>query len=632
MIQSRPTREPLGMSHRKKPIVLLGLISLLAACQQNADSPSAATASTGHDSAAVSAAPTPTAEEAGEFLRSAESELSALAIDATRAAWIQNNFITTDTNQIAARTAEKYTATGVGIAADAARFNALDLDNEVRRKLNKLKTSLTLPAPQDQDKTSELATIASELSSLYGQGEYCRDNGECWSLGQMTEQLASVRDAELLEEIWVGWRGVSPPMRAQYQRMVEIANEGAVDLGYSDVGQLWRSSYDMDPDEFALEMDRLWGQVKPLYDALHCHVRAGLNTHYGDEVAPPNGPIPAHLLGNMWAQSWGNIYPLVAPQDADPGYDLTQRILDSGMSEIEMVRSAEGFFTSLGFDPLPETFWERSLFVKPADRDVVCHASAWNVDQVDDLRIKMCIQKNGEDFSTIHHELGHNFYQRAYNQQSFLFQESANDGFHEAIGDTIALSVTPKYLKQIGLIDEIPDASKDIGLLLGMALDKVAFVPFGLMVDKWRWQVFNGQTAPANYNADWWALRTAYQGIVPPVPRSESDFDPGAKYHIPGNTPYSRYFLAHILQFQFHKALCEIAGNTEPLHRCSIYGNAEAGRRLNAMLEMGSSQPWPDALETLTGTREMDASAILDYFAPLKVWLDEQNQGRECGW
>ncbi len=620
-----PDKTHSGMFSLQRWLLMLALPVVLIACH-NASS----TASADDDQAAASSAPT--AEEARAFIEKAEAELSAIGVETARAAWIQNNFITDDTNILVAQASEKYTAAGVRFANEAARFNGLDLDYDTQRKLDKLKLTLTLPAPQDAAKTSELATIASELSSLYGQGEYCRADGECWSLGAMTEKLANSRDPDLLKEIWVGWREISPPMRDKYVRLADIANEGAVDLGYDNVGHLWRSGYDMDPDAFATEMDRLWGQVKPLYDALHCHVRAELNEQYGDEVVAATGPIPAHLLGNMWAQQWGNIYPLVAPADADPGYDLSKQIVDSGMSETDMVRSAEKFFTGMGFDPLPETFWSRSLFTKPADRDVVCHASAWNIDQVDDLRIKMCIQKTGEDFSTIHHELGHNFYQRAYNTQSFLYQESANDGFHEAIGDTLSLSVTPKYLKQIGLIDEIPDASKDIGLLLNMALDKVAFLPFGLMVDKWRWQVFSGQTPPERYNADWWALRTEYQGIVPPVERNEGHFDPGAKYHIPGNTPYSRYFLAHILQFQFHRSLCEIAGNTEPLHRCTIAGNTDAGARLDELLKMGSSRPWPDALEKMTGERDMDASAIIDYFAPLKTWLDQQNQGRECGW
>jgi peptidyl-dipeptidase A len=297
-----------------------------------------------------------------------------------------------------------------------------------------------------------------------------------------------------------------------------------------------------------------------------------------------------------------------------------------------MVRTGEHFFTSLGFAPLPKTFWERSLFTKPRDRDVVCHASAWDVDDKEDLRVKMCISKTADYFQTIHHELGHNFYQRAYMNQPFLYKNSANDAFHEAIGDTIALSVTPSYLVKIGLLDKEPPASADIPLLLHDALDKVAFLPFGLLIDKWRWQVFSGAVTPANYNKAWWDLKLKYQGITPPDTRTEQDFDPGAKYHIASNTPYYRYFLARILQFQFYKALCDASGHKGPLAECSFYGNKEAGKKLEAMLELGRSKPWQDALEQIAGTRQVDATPMLEYFQPLRTWLAEQNKGKKCGW
>src|SRR5204863_2134960 len=309
----------------------------------------------------------------------------------------------------------------------------------------------------------------------------------------------------------------------------ELGNKGARELGYKDMGALWRSKYDMPPDDFARELDRLWTQVRPFYQSLHAYVRWKVREKYGADVVPEKGPIPAHLLGNMWAQEWGNVYPLVAPKDADPGYDLTAQLKARGVDAKEMVRYGERFFTSLGFAPLPATFWDRSLFVKPRDREVVCHASAWDVDNVEDLRIKMCIDITAEDFTTIHHEEGHNFYQRAYNKQPLLFRDSANDGFHEAVGDTIALSVTPEYLVKIGLLQKAPDPSKDTGLLLRKALEKVAFLPFGLLIDQWRWKVFSGEIPPEKYNETWWALRLKYQGVAPPVARGGADFDQAAK-------------------------------------------------------------------------------------------------------
>ncbi|AWB58295.1 M2 family metallopeptidase [Colwellia sp. Arc7-D] len=572
-----------------------------------------------------------TMKDADKFLAATEKELIQLNTVGARAAWINANFITEDTSALAAAADQKSTEAGVRFAMQAANFDAVEVNTDQRRKLNILKQSLVMPAPQDAKKSADLSKIGAELNSMYGKGKYKAESGETLSLGQMTATMATSRNYDELLEMWQGWRTISPDMKPLYIRQAELGNEGAQGLGYEDLGAMWRSNYDMSANEFATELDRLWGQVKPLYDDLHCYVRTELGKTYGEDKVPQDQPIPAHLLGNMWAQSWGNIYDLVAPENADPGYDLTKQLAANNYDEIKMVKGAESFFTSLGFEALPETFWQRSLFTKPADRDVVCHASAWDLDSKDDIRIKMCIQKTGEDFSVIHHELGHNFYQRAYQNQPVYYQNSANDGFHEAIGDTIALSVTPKYLKEIGLINTIPDESKDIGLLMKMALDKVAFIPFGLMVDQWRWKVYSGEVTPENYNTAWWELREKYQGVRAPVERETNAFDPGAKYHVPGGVPYSRYFLAHIQQFEFHRALCEISGNTDPIHRCSIYNNKDAGAALNTVLEMGSSQPWQQAYKVLTGSEQMDATAILDYFAPLHTWLKDKNQGKQCG-
>jgi len=573
-----------------------------------------------------------TAAGAGAFLSEVNAQLLEQAIKLARTQWVQATYITDDTDALAAQAYDDYLGMAMEYARATTAFDDVDLPESVERQFGLMKTGLALPAPSDAAKRSELTQIAASMESAYGKGKYCSEEGECRDLGELSKIMAASRNPEELLEAWIGWRTISPPIRDSYERFAELGNQGARELGFSDLGALWRSNYDMPPDDFRAELDRLWAQVRPLYEPLHCLVRSKLSETYGVEVAPASGPIPAHLLGNMWAQTWSNIYPLVAPESGEAGVDVTDLLVEKNVDELEMVRFGERFFTSLGFEPLPDTFWERSLFMKPADRDVVCHASAWDIDQVDDIRIKMCIERNGEDFSTIHHELGHSFYQRAYSKQPFLFRESANDGFHEGVGDTIALSVTPEYLVQVGLLDEAPDASADLGGLLRMALDKVAFLPFGLLIDQWRWGVFSGEIPPDEYNAAWWRLREKYQGVSAPVSRSEADFDPGAKYHVPANTPYTRYFLAHILQFQFHRSLCDAAGFEGPLHRCSIYGNRAAGERLIKMLEMGASRPWPEALEAVVGQREMDATAIIDYFAPLQAWLEEQTKDLSCGW
>jgi peptidyl-dipeptidase A len=568
-----------------------------------------------------------TADEAAKFMDDVEKRLMALSIKSGRADWVKSTYITDDTEALAADANKDLIAATTEFAEQSKRFDGVDLPADLQRKMKLLKLSLTLPAPSDPAEREELTKIAASMEGDYGKGKYCPegDKGKCLSLSDLEEIMTNSRDPEELKKAWLGWHQIAVPIRKDYVRFVELSNKGAKEMGFKDTGAMWREKYDMEPDAFSAEMERLWQQVKPLYDSLYTYTRHKLSEKYGKDIVPEDKPIPAHLLGNMWAQTWGNVYPILAPATSDRGYDLTKTLKARNTDAKQMVRYGEGFFTSLGFEQLPPTFWDRSLFAKPVDHDVVCHASAWDIDLEKDVRLKMCVNINEEDFSTVHHELGHNYYQMAYAGQPFLFRDSANDAFHEAIGDTIALSVTPPYLKQLNLIDKVPEPSADIGFLLNRALDKVAFLPFGYLVDQWRWKVFSGEIKPEDYNKAWWDLREKYQGVAPPVPRSEQDFDAGAKYHVPANTPYARYFLAAILQFQFHRALCREAGFNGPLYQCSIYGNKKAGDKLHAMLAMGLSKPWPDALKAMTGEDKMDATAIIDYFAPLKTWLDEQN-------
>ena len=575
----------------------------------------------------------PTAAEAAAFVADAERQLAEASEYAGRVAWVRATNITYDTMWLEAKANAEYTELSVKLANEAARFNDVEVPFDVRRKLNILTQGIVLPAPNKPGAATELAEITTRLDSTYATGKF-EYKGEMITLDEASQILAASRDPAETKALYEGWRTISPVMADDYTRMVDIANEGARELGFDDVGAMWRSGYDMEPDAFAAETDRLWSQVQPFYENLHCYVRTRLFETYGADVQPDSGPIRADLLGNMWSQQWGNIYDVVAPRTGGTSsYDMTELLVDAGYDAEKMVRTGEGFYTSLGLAPLPDTFWERSQITRPEGREVVCHASAWDLDNLEDVRIKMCTQVNADDFYTVHHELGHNVYQRAYKDQPFLFKNGANDGFHEAIGDFVGLSaLTPTYLNQIGLLDEVPGADEDIPFLLKMALDKIAFLPFGLMVDRWRWDVFSGETSPDEYNDAWSANMLKYQGLVPPGDRPDNAFDPGAKYHIPGNTPYTRYFLAHIYQFQFHRAACEQIGWTGPLHRCSIYGNEAVGERFNAMMEMGQSRPWPEAMYAFTGQRTGDASAIADYFAPLNTWLTEQNEGKDCGW
>jgi peptidyl-dipeptidase A len=578
---------------------------------------------------ANSAAGKPTVAEAERFVADSEKKLDQLGLDAGRAEWVAENFITLDTETLTALANEQYLTVSGDIALKARRYNGLKVSEASARKLMLMQQSLMLEHADDR---AAYARIAAGMTGAYGKAKYCPPAAagvakpDCMPLGELEKVLATSHDPARLKEVWTGWHAQSPAYKQDYAKYVELSNKGARAMGYADTGALWRSRYDMAPDAFAAEMERLWQQVKPLYDSLHTYTRYKLRQAYGPDLVPADGPIPAHLLGNMWAQSWDNLYPILKPAGLEKGEDLTALLEERKTSAVEMTRYAEGFYTSLGMRKLPDTFWERSLLTKPRDREVVCHASAWDLDGKDDVRVKMCITPTFEDFRVIHHELGHLYYDLAYSVQSPMFKNGANDGFHEAIGDTIALSITPAYLKKIGLMKTDPDPQQEIGPLLYTALQKIAFMPFAYKVDKWRWQVYGGQVKPADYDKAWWALTEQYQGVSRPAPMAEGGFDAGAKFHVASDTPYARYFLAHVLQFQFHRALCKEAGDTGPLYRCSIYGNQKAGAKFQQMLAMGTSKPWPEALKAVTGSEKMDATAMLEYFAPLKTWLDEQNK------
>ena len=613
----------------------------------------------------------PTIAEAQAFLDRANAALLKASVNGSHAEWLAETYINEDSEATGALLGEQGNTVQLGLIAESHRFDKLDLPASMRREMMLLQVNAPA-APHDPAMLAEESLIGAQLTGMYGKGKYCPPGAapdKCMSIDAMSNVMATSRDPKQLTELWVGWHSVGAPMRQKYARMVELENVGAKEQGYKDTGELWRAGYDMTPAQFSAEVDRAWTQLEPLYKELHTYVRTRLIAKYGAAAERKDGMIPAELLGNMWAQEWGNIYDVVAPTDPklnqfkpvdlkaalekqiaanDPAtvkafecdkYGADRPAATQGMgcnnSDVQhaaqiaagkdMVKYGESFFKSLGFAPLPPTFWERSQFVHPRDRDVVCHASAWDVDSVEDLRVKMCIEVNADYFTTVHHELGHNFYQRAYNKQPLIFRNGANDGFHEAIGDSIALSITPAYLKQLGLAGDEPPAAADIPLQLRTALDKVAFLPFALALDKWRWEVFSGEIKPADYNSAWWALRAKYQGVVPPVERSEADFDPGAKNHIPTNVPYARYFLARVYQFQFYKAMCDASGYTGPLNRCSFYGSKAAGDKLNAMLSEGQSQPWQVTLKQMTGTDHLDAQPMLDYFAPLYAWLKVQN-------
>jgi len=600
------------------------LLFTLAGCGERAATPAAAQRAAG--------AP---AEGAEEYVARLNEELAALDKERSAAEYTMETFINADTQYLNARTNERFLERlGRGLD-EARRYEAQKLAPETARELTQLQFKVAAPAPKDPAKRARMAQLQAEMVALYGEGKSCpKGPASCKNYDQLADVLATSRNYEELTAAWTGWHDVGRTLRADYTEFVALANEGAREAGYKDLGVLWRSRYDMTPDEFDATAERLWQQVKPLYDGLQCYARRRLAARYGEDKVPAGKPIPAQLFGNMWAQQWNRIYPdLLMPYPKSPVESADAQLKAQKWDPVRMARSAESFYTSLGFPKLPPTFWARSLLARPRDREVVCYASAWDMNPGTDVRVKACLEPTEEDLYTIYHELGHDYYFLAYAKQPYPFREGANDGFHEAIGDTVNLSVTPAYLAKLGLIRSAqPGHDALINQQMKMATQKIAFLPFGRVIDLWRWKVFSGEITPENYNSSWWELRRRYQGIAPPVARSEADFDPGAKFHVPGNTPYTRYFLSFILQFQFHKALCQAAGFRGPLYECSVFGSEAAGEKFQAMLSQGSSRPWQDTLARLTGTRDIDAAAIGEYFQPLLQWLGAQNQGQQCGW
>ena len=644
------------MKHRHLLLALAigaGLVTL-AACKK--DEPAT-------DSAATPAAPK--GETADQFIARVNDEFKKMYPEMTAAQWLSSTYINDDSQLLAAKGNERYLTQLNSWIEQAKKFEGQQMSPETARAIQLLKLATAMPAPKDPAKLAELTQIATRMEGTYGAGTYCTGEGDakkCRQLGELEDVLRSSRDYDAQLDAWQGWHTIAQPMRQDYRRFVELVNEGAKELGYADAGEMWRAGYDMTPAELAAETDRLWGQVKPLYEQLHCYTRTKLQATYGVEKGQVNGLLPAHLMGNMWQQDWGNLWDMLEPYKGAGSLDITGALEKQYQADYQaalakagpgpgtdklfqaereaqlqvakqMTERAQDFYTSLGMPKLPESYWTKTQFIKPMDRDVVCHASAWDMNMSGDVRTKMCIKPNEEDFTTIYHELGHVYYYLAYNKLPPLFQTGAHDGFHEAIGDTMVLAMTPDYLKSIGMVGEQQQSNEAlINAQMRMALAKVSFMPFGLMIDRWRWGVFDGSIKPADYNKAWWELKAKYQGVAPATARGEDFFDPGAKYHVPGNTPYTRYFLSHVLQFQFYKGLCDAAGYKGPLYNCSFYGNKAAGQKFWAMLEKGASQPWQATLKELTGGEKMDAGAVLEYFAPLQDWLKQQNEGQTCGW
>ncbi|XP_059056714.1 angiotensin-converting enzyme-like [Achroia grisella] len=517
-------------------------------------------------------------------------------------------------------------------------------DPDLKRMFKKYSELGTSALPEDLNQ--RLLTAISNMQSIYAKATICdyKDRNKCdlHVEPDVTDIFANSEDPEELKYTWLEWhKAAGAPSRGNFTEYIQMDNEAAKLNGYDSVAEWWLSEYESDDseDQFA----SLWSQIKPLYQQIHAYVRRQLRLKYGEDVVPTKGPIPAHLLGNIWAQTWGNIEKFTRPYPNKADVDVTSALIAQNYTVLKMFETAEEFFKSLNLSAMPDLFWEKSIIEKPNDgRELVCHASAWDFYDGEDFRIKQCSTLTSAFFKTTHHEMGHIQYYLQYKDQPVIYRGGANPGFHEAVGDVIALSVsTPKHLKVIGLLEDGPeDTESNINQLYKMGLDKIVFLPFAYLLDLFRYGVFRGTTTTRDYNCHYWRLRETLQGVEPPAPRSEDDFDPAAKYHVAADVEYMRYYISYIIQFQFHRSLCQLANEYSPgdssklLSACDIYKSQPAGEALGKMLQMGSSKPWPDAMEALTGQRNMDASGVLEYFEPLHEWLKAENErsGEYIGW
>lgn len=573
---------------------------------------------------------------AAEYLQNLNKAIAKHTNKETEASWNYASNINDENERIKNEVSAEVAKFMKEVSKDIQKFNWRTYESPDMRRQFKMLSKLGYAALPESE-YNEYLEVMSTMESNFAKVRVCdfKDEKKCdLSLEpEIEERIRKSRDPKELEYYWRAFYDkAGTPLRATFEKYVELNTKAAKLNNFTSGAELWLDEYE-DPT-FEKQLEDIFSEIRPLYLQIHGYVRYRLNKHYGDDIVPPKGPLPMHLLGNMWAQQWSEIAELVSPFPDKPLVDVTQEMVKQGYTPKKMFEMGDDFFTSMGLKKLPTAFWEKSVLEKPTDgRDLICHASAWDFYLVDDVRIKQCTRVTMDQFFTVHHELGHIQYFLQYQHLPFVYRTGANPGFHEAVGDVLSLSVsTPKHLERVNLLKNYKrDDEARINQLFLTALDKIVFLPFAFTMDKYRWALFRGQVPKDQWNCAFWKLRDEYSGIEPPVVRTEKDFDAPAKYHVSADVEYLRYLVSFIIQFQFYKSACIKAGQYDPtnpelpLDNCDIYGSKAAGDALHAMLSLGASKAWPDALEAFNGERTMTGKAIAEYFEPLRVWLEAEN-------
>ncbi|XP_053696511.1 angiotensin-converting enzyme [Sabethes cyaneus] len=496
--------------------------------------------------------------------------------------------------------------------------------------------SIIGPSALPPDQLDRYNRIVNDMLTIFNGAQICAYERpfECGLRLQphLKDIMAKSRDWNELQYTWLEWRRKSGRhMRELFEQLVDLTNEAARVNNFTDGAAYWQFPYES--RDFREEMEQVWKEILPLYEMIHAYVRRKLREFYGPDKISRDVPLPDHILGDMYGQSWNNILDVLIPYPGRSYLEVTPEMHKQGYNPLVMFQIADEFFVSMNMTAMPPDFWLTSVLTQPPDRPVLCTPSSWDFCNGKDYRIKMCTTVSHKDFITVHHELAHVQYFLNYRNNPKVFRDGANPGFHEAIGDAVTLSVAaPKHLQNLGLVQKnVDDTAHDINFLFSLALEKVVFLPFALAMDAWRYDIFEKRIRKEQYNCHWWLLREQYGGVKPPVLRSELDFDPGAKYHVAANIPYIKYFFSNVLQFQIHRAMCSASRQydpldpNKPLHKCDIYRQPAAGNILKQLMERGASEPWQQVLQEVIGEGRLDGTALREYFRPLEEWLRNEN-------